>query len=97
VDYLGHTVSNRRVEMDEPKVQSVLAWPVPGSINQLREFLGLTGYYRCFIKGYATLAFPLTSLLKKDAFKWTPEATDAFVKLKHAITTAPVLALPNFS
>jgi hypothetical protein len=95
VDYLGHTVSGTGVAMD--KVQTVLDWPQPINTKQLRGFLGLTGYYRRFVKGYAAIAAPLTDLLKKEAFKWTTEATKAFENLKVAITTAPVLALPQFS
>jgi hypothetical protein len=97
VDYLGHTVSGTGVAMDKDKVQTVLEWPQPINIKQLRGFLGLTGYYRRFVKGYAAIAAPLTDLLKKEAFKWTTEATKAFENLKVAITTAPVLALPQFS
>lgn len=58
--------------------------------------MGLTGYYKRFIKGYASLAGPLTDLLRKDAFKWSTNADEAFSKLKQGITSAPVLALPNF-
>lgn len=97
VDYLGHTISSNGVEMDKAKVQAVLDWPSPQTITQLRVFLGLTGYYRRFIKSYAQLAFPLTNLLKKDSFEWNMQTETAFINLKNAITSAPVLDLPNFS
>jgi len=83
--------------MDANKVQVVIDWPTPTNLKQLRGFLGLTGYYRRFIKCYATLASPLTDLLKKDNFSWRDRATIAFNQLKNAITTAPVLSLPDFS
>jgi len=63
----------------------------------LRGFLGLTGYYCRFIKYYATIAGPLTDLLKKEAFTWNKDADQAFIKLKHAMTATSVLALPNFT
>lgn len=66
-------------------------------MKQLRGFLGLTGYYRRFIKSYASIAAPLTNLLKKDGFMWDDTVGQAFTKLKQAITSAPVLGLPNFS
>ena len=97
VDYLGHTVSGNGVAVDVSKVQALLDWPQPQNLKQLRGFLGLTGYYRKFIQGYATIVAPLTQLLKKDNFLWNPLAADAFNKLKIALTNAPVLALPNFS
>lgn len=97
VDYLGHTISQEGVHMDKSKVRAVLDWPLPQNLKQLRGFLGLSGYYRRFIKNYATLVAPLTALLKKDAYEWNKPATDAFKALKNAITAAPVLALPNFS
>ncbi|MCH90455.1 hypothetical protein A2U01_0011371, partial [Trifolium medium] len=83
--------------MDANKVKDVLAWPTPKNVKQLRGFLRLTGYYRRFVKGYAQIASPLTELLKKDAFMWNPAAETSFHKLKQAITTAPVLSLPNFA
>ncbi|MCH81226.1 retrotransposon protein [Trifolium medium] len=97
VEYLGHLVSGSGVSMDANKVKDVLAWPKPTNVKQLRGFLGLTGYYRRFIKSYAQIASPLTELLKKDGFHWNTDAETAFHKLKQAITTAPVLGLPNFS
>ncbi|WVZ25959.1 hypothetical protein V8G54_004503 [Vigna mungo] len=91
VDYLGHVFSGSNVAMDMSKVQTVLDWPHPENIKQLWGFLGLTGYYRRFIKSYATVATSLTDLLKKQVFSWNPAAENAFQLLKQAITTAPGL------
>ncbi|XP_020229083.1 uncharacterized protein LOC109810110 [Cajanus cajan] len=97
VEYLGHTVSGEGVAMEKDKIQAVLNWPVPLNLKQLRGFFGLTGYYRRFIKSYASIAGPLNNLLKKDNFLWDSQVTAAFERLKTAITKAPVLALPDFS
>jgi hypothetical protein len=96
IEYLGHVVTGQGVSMDKDKVQAVLNWPTPMNVKQLRGFLGLTGYYRRFIKSYAKIASPLTDLLKKEAYQWNEQAEEAFHQLKNAVTTAPVLALPNF-
>ncbi|KAF7833267.1 Ty3/gypsy retrotransposon protein [Senna tora] len=97
IEYLGHFVSAQGVEMDPAKVRAVVEWPTPSTVKQLRGFLGLSGYYRRFIQSYASIAAPLTSLLKKDEFQWSDDVTSAFSALKTAITTAPILVLPDFS
>jgi hypothetical protein len=97
IDYLGHLISNHGVRADPSKLEAMLQWPLPSNLKALRGFLGLTGYYRKFIRNYGTIAAPLTALLRKNAFQWTPTATDAFLRLKAAVTSPPVLRLPDFT
>jgi hypothetical protein len=97
VEHLGHVVTPQGVCADPGKIQAMVDWPFPKTIKALRGFLGLTGYYRKFIKGYGSIAAPLTAMLRKNAFSWTDSAQEAFQALKVAVTQAPVLALPNFS
>ena len=67
-------------------------------MREVCGFLGLTGWYRIFIQSYARIASPITATLKKaKGFVWTPLAEDAFLILKETLSSAPVLALPNFS
>ena len=84
------------MSMDLSKVECIQSLPTPGTIKELRGFLGLTGYYRRFIKGYGVICKPLTQLLKKEGFVWSHNAQIAFEDLKRAMTTALVLKMPNF-
>ena len=98
VEYLGHVLSRRGVEVDLEKIRSIKQWPVPTNVREVRGFLGLTGYYRRFVPHYGSMAAPLTQLLLKlGAFKWTKEVEEAFTKLQNAMMTLPVLASPDYS
>ena len=94
---MGHIVSHEGVKVYPNKIKAIKEWKIPTSIKHLRGLLGWTGYYRRFVKNYGRIAAPLTTLLKKDAFSWTPEATKAFKHLKEAMCKAPVLATPDFT
>jgi len=79
------------------KISAVANWPEPRTVKQIRQFLGMTSWYRRFIPNFSTVVAPLTSLTKKNArWKWDNEQADAFRDLKNRLISAPVLACPDF-
>ena len=97
IKLLGHIVSKNQVQMDPKKVQAFVDWQAPRNVKDLRSFLGLANYYRKFIVGYSKRAATLTNLLKKDAkWIWIVRYKEAFKNLKEAITSEPILKLPDF-
>ena len=91
-EYLGHRVSANGVQPGERKVQAVTHWPVPASVDEIRSFLGLVGYYRKFIPDFAGVAHPLVSLLKKNKrYEWGDAQQLAFERLRRALIEYPCL------
>ena len=96
--FLGHTISSNGVAPDPAKIEKVQNFPIPRNITELRGFIGLASYYRRFIENFAKIVEPLNNLLRKDIpYEWTGLCHEAFEKLKEKLTTAPILAYPNFS
>ena len=81
VDYLSHIISKEGVKVDPSKIKAITKWPQPDNISKLRGFLGLTGYYRIYMKNYAHKTPPLRNLLKKNPFQWNDEAKICFEEL----------------
>ena len=96
--FLGHLIGADGIKVDPAKKAVVKEHPVPMTLTELGQYLGLTNYFRNFTQGYAERVIPLLALLKKDApFIWTEEMQQAFKQLKLYLTTASVLAMPDFS
>ncbi len=98
--YLGFQVGRGLIRPQEMKVAAILSAPRPTSKKQVRAFLGLAGYYRCFIPNFSSLATALTDLTKKgqpEMVKWGPKEEEAFNRVKAALTSEPVLRAPDFN
>ena len=101
VKFLGHLAGRDGVSPDPDKVATVRDWPVPTCLKDLQGFLGLANYFRKFIKGYSTIAGPLTTLCGTEASEaydwhhWGKTELTALQALKDALTSAPVLAVPD--
>src|ERR1700738_28715 len=96
ISFLGHVINEYGIKMEPSKVDAVSKWPQPKNVHDIRSFLGLAGYYRKFVKDFSKIASPLTELLHKSKkFQWTDEQEQAFHTLKVAVSTAPVLIVPD--
>lgn len=97
VEYLGYIITSQGLQPNPNLTKAVTEFPVPESVSQVRQFLGLTSYYRRFIGRFAAIASPLHALTRKDVeFSWSQECQEAFDGLKRALVTAPILAYPLF-
>ncbi|GJS65245.1 putative reverse transcriptase domain-containing protein [Tanacetum coccineum] len=98
VQFLGHVIDNKGIHVDPAKIESVKDWASPKTPTEIRQFLGLAGYYRRFIEGFSKIAKPMTKLTqKKVKFEWGDKQEAAFQLLKQKLCSAPILALPEGS
>ena len=96
VEFLGHVVSEEGIHVDPSKIKAIENWSAPKTPTEIRQFLGLAGYYRRFIQNFSRIAKPLTTLTQKGvAFDWEEKQERAFQTLKRALCTAPILSLPE--
>ncbi|XP_021898880.1 uncharacterized protein LOC110815391, partial [Carica papaya] len=94
--FLGHIVSRDGISVDPAKIEAVVKWERPKTVTKIRSFLGLAGYYRRFVRGFSSIATPLTKLTKKNVkFEWDEKCESSFQKLKRRLTTTPMLAIPS--
>ncbi|GKB26725.1 putative reverse transcriptase domain-containing protein [Tanacetum coccineum] len=98
VQFLGHVIDSQGIHVDPAKIESIKDWASPKTPTEIRQFLGLAGYYRRFIKGFSKIAKPMTKLTqKKVKFVWGDKQEAAFQLLKQKLCSAPILALPEGS
>ena len=98
VSYLGHRVTEEGLLPDPSLLAAIRDIPPPKTATEVLSFLGLAGYYRRYVKGFAAIAAPLHALTRKDAlFHWSEDCQAAFDQLKARLTTSPITAFPDFS
>ncbi|GJW81068.1 putative reverse transcriptase domain-containing protein [Tanacetum coccineum] len=96
IQFLGHVIDRSGVHVDPAKIEPIKSWATPTTPMEVRQFLGLAGYYRRFIEGFYLISKPLTKLTQKDKkYEWGKEEEEAFQTLKQKLCSAPILALPE--
>lgn len=98
LEYLGHVISEHGIRPNPNRIEKVRTYPAPKNPKEIKQFLGLVGYYRKFIKDFSKTAKPLTRLLQKSSiFQWTSEQQHSFDSLKTKLTSQPVLSYPDWN
>ncbi|GJV44582.1 putative reverse transcriptase domain-containing protein [Tanacetum coccineum] len=96
VQFLGHVIDRSGVHVDPAKIEAIKSWVAPTTLTEVRQLLGLAGYYRRFIEGFSLISKPLTKLTQKNKkYEWGKEEEEAFQTLKQKLCSAPILALPE--
>ena len=98
VHYLGHVFSEAGMSPDKERIAVIKDWPIPKTVTEIRQFLGLASYYRRYIQQFADITTPLHYLTEKTAtFVWTEECQKGFQRLKDLLSQAPVLCYPSLT
>ncbi|GJY81846.1 putative reverse transcriptase domain-containing protein [Tanacetum coccineum] len=98
VQFLGHVINSQSIHMDAAKIESIKDWASPKTPTEIRQFLGLAGYYRRFTKGFLKIAKAMTKLTQKGVkFDWGDMEEATFQLIKQKLCSAPILALPKGS
>ncbi|GKA69446.1 putative reverse transcriptase domain-containing protein [Tanacetum coccineum] len=96
VQFIGHMIDSQGIHVDSAKIEFIKDWTSPKTPTEIRQFLGLAGYYRRFIEGFLKIAKPMTKLTqKKVKFVWGDKQEAVFQLLKQKLCSAPILALPE--
>lgn len=96
--YLGYIVDRQGLRTDPSKVESMVNFPAPRNIKEVRRYIGMVSWYRRFLKDFSTVTNSITKLMcKSQKFVWTDEANAAFLQIKQMLVSVPILTCPDFS
>lgn len=97
--YLGFVIAENELKMDPEKITTIMNWPSPKRLFEVRSFHGLANFYRKFIRNFNEICVPMLDTIKKasQCFCWTRATEDNFQLLKRKITERPILKLPDFN
>lgn len=99
IKFLGLHISEKGIEADQTKIQSIVDYPAPTTLKRARRLIGMVVWHDRFIEHFSSLLAPITDTLKNPhlPYKWTPQADLAFVNIKKALVNSPILALPDYN